>query len=221
MIFTVYNLVYLIICIVEALIACQYFEGLRAYEGSVKIRLAAFAFAYGMIFLLHFLSDNIWMDLAVFFALNFLLGYFIYRISPRTAAVYTGLMAGAFIVAEWMMNGIMNSMLIMSGGSQRSLGYITLLRNAMSDDSEKNVYGMAPIYTASALSCLSVVVLAYVEMKQLVTGAMEWLVICVSCGKQKHRLSSGWTIPVSARPAARSTERCRLTNRTPECMDLA
>ncbi len=194
--FTVYNLVYLIICIVEALIACQYFEGICAYEGNGKIRLAAFVFTYGMIYLVHFLSDHIWMDLAVFFVLNFLLGFFVYRISLRTAAIYTGVMTGVFIIAEWMMNGIMNSMLIMSGGSQRTLGYITLsavlgrmmylvfmeiiirIRNVMSDDLEKNVYGMAPIYTASALSCLSVVVLTYVEMKQLVAGVMEWLVIC-------------------------------------------
>jgi len=188
--FTVYNLVYLIICIVEALIACQYFEGICAYEGNGKIRMAAFAFAYGMIYLVHFLSDHIWMDLAVFFVLNFLLGFFVYCISLRTAAIYIGVMSGVFILSEWMMNGIMGSILVIAGGNQRTLGYITLstvlgrmmylvfmeimirIRNTVRDDRENRIFGMAPIYTASALSCLSVIVLAYVDMRQLVTGGM-------------------------------------------------
>ncbi len=194
--FTVYNLVYLIICIVEALIACQYFEGIRAYEDSGKIRSAAFVFGYGMIYLLHFLSDNIWIGLLIFFVLNFLLGYFIYRIPLRSAAIYTGVMTAVLIASEWMINGIMNSMFIMSGESQKTLGYITLstvlgrmiylivmeifirIRSTVRDDRENRISGMVPIYTASALSCLSVFVLAYVEIKQLVTGTLQWLVIC-------------------------------------------
>ena len=104
--FTVYNLVYLIICIVEALIACQYFEGICACEGNGKIRLAALVFVYGMIYLVYFLSDNIWMNLAVFFVLNFFLGFFVCRISLRNAAISTGVMSGVFILSEWMMNGI-------------------------------------------------------------------------------------------------------------------
>lgn len=62
----------------------------------------------------------------VFVILNFFLGFFLYEISWQNAALYSGIMTALFLLAQWMMQGIMESMIIMTGGNRRTLGYIVL-----------------------------------------------------------------------------------------------
>lgn len=195
--FTVYNLVYLIICIAEALIACQYFGSIRMYEGSRSIQFASCGVCYALIYLMQFLSDGAGISLLLFFVLNFLLGYFLHGISPGRAALAAGIMAALLLAAEWMMNGIVNSMFIMAGGSQKTLGTIALsavmarllylvfmwiliriwcILNR--DDEEYCVFGMVSLYLVTAASCLVVGVLAELEIRRLITGRMRWMTVC-------------------------------------------
>lgn len=194
--FTVYNLVYLIVCIAEALIAYQYFESIREYEGSIKIQAGAYLLCYGILYFSIFFTESFWIGLIVFVILNFFLGFFLYEISWQNAALYSGIMTALFLLAQWMMQGIMESMIIMTGGNRRTLGYIVLStvfsrllylifmeiviwlrrRNNNGKALERSS-GFVALCTASAATCWGVIVLAYVEMEQMVTGALEWLVI--------------------------------------------
>ena len=194
--FTVYNLVYLIICIAEALIAYQYFESIREYEGIGKIQAAAYILCYGILYVSIFFTENLWIGLAVFYILNFFLGFFLYEMSWRSAVLYSGIMTALFLLAQWMMQGILESMLIMTGGNRRTLGYIVLstvfsrllylifleiviwLRGGTEEEKGRGrCPGVAALCTASAATCWSVIVLVYVEMKRLVPESMEWLII--------------------------------------------
>lgn len=194
--YTIYNLFYLIICIVEGMIACQYFGSISEYKGSRKIQAAAYFLCYGILYFSIFFTENQWIGLLVFFILNFFLGYFLYEISVLNAAVYSGIMAGLFILAQWMMHGIMESMLIMTGGNRRTLGFIVLSavfgrllylifmeiviwmqhRNHDGKDADHSA-GIIALCIASVSTCWGVSALVYVELKQMVSGAMEWMII--------------------------------------------
>lgn len=194
--FTVYNLVYLVICMVEALIACQYFGSIRVFEGCRRIQAAAYLLCYSIIYLSIYLSENEWIGLLVFFIANYFLGYFFYEISVPYAALHSGIMAGLLLVSQWMMQGIMGSMLIMTGGNRRTLGYVVLstvlsrllylifmeisiwILQRNHDGKEADRFsGILTLCIASAATCWGVGALIYVEIKQIVPPAMEWMII--------------------------------------------
>lgn len=195
--FTIYHLIYLIVCIAEALIAAQYFGSISDCEGNRGIQLTSYIFSYGIVYLISILSDNFRIGMAVYFAVNFFLGYLIHRLSVRFALFCAGIMAVLCTGSEWMMNGVMRSILVMSGGGQRTMGYdvltvvlsrmlflifmeILILIRSMADSEkeEKYAFGMAALFTASAASCLAVGVFTYIEVKRLISGPTEWMMMC-------------------------------------------
>ncbi len=194
--FTVYNLVYLIVCIVEGLIACQYFESIHTYEGSRKIQVGAFLLCYGILYFSIFFSENMWIGIIVSFVLNFFLAYFLYDIQALHALVQVAIMTAFLIVAQWLMHGIMESISVMAGGNQNTLGYVILttvfsrlvylifmeiviwIRNRDWVGSENGqISGIIALCISAAATCWGVSAMVYVELKQLMPEKLEWLSI--------------------------------------------
>lgn len=194
--FTVYNLVYLIVCIVEGLIACQYFESVHTYEGSRKIQVGSFLLCYGILYCAVFFSENMWVGIIVFFVLNFFLAYFLYDIQVFHALVQVIIMVVFLIVAQWLMHGIMESISVMAGGNQNTLGYVILttvfsrlvylifmeiviwIRNREWVGSENGqISGVIALCVSAAATCWGVSAMVYVELKQLMPEKLEWLSI--------------------------------------------
>ena len=194
--FTVYNLIYLVICFAEGIIAWQYFSTFGNTAGSRKIQTGALAICYGIIYIIFFFSDHFYFNLIPFFLLNALLAAFIFDIRSWKAVLHSGILTGLLAAAQWIVNGVTGSVLIIAGQGRGTLSvtvltavlgrivYLALVQVLIrlvpeneAEGEKKRLYGIGLLCLATAATCWGTIVLLYLDMKQLIPQSMEWLVI--------------------------------------------
>lgn len=106
MMFTLYSFSYLLITLLEALIAWQYLDSLYESELGLKVKWCAFIGCYAAVFLIAN-SEWLWLMAVSFACFNFLLTYFLYGLSLRYAIEQAVFMAAVLFFNKWWMAAIL------------------------------------------------------------------------------------------------------------------